>query len=192
MLTRLEAINECLSSVAIAPVSSIDSQHPAFLKAARKFNVVAKKVQSNGGKGWWYNRSFVTLTPALDGTVTIPQYAVVCECPNFPQYIVRGNRLWDRSKRSFVIDTAEEYRIVEALPYEEIPDVAREAIWTRAKYEYYVDEEGSQPKIELYMREKDMSQAQLVAEHLRHEDVNLFDGTHGRYKYPHTRRLPVR
>lgn len=192
MLTRLEAINECLSSVGIAPVSSIDSKHPAFLKASRKFNMVAKTVQSNGGKGYWYNRSFVTLTPANDGTVVVPQYAIVCECEKYPQYIVRGNRLYDRSKRLFQIEFAEEYRLVEALPYEEIPDVAREAIWTRAKYEYYLDENGAEPKLSTYRNAASDAYYTLSAEHLRHEDLNYFDGTGGYNKYPYTRRLPVR
>lgn len=192
MLTKLEAINECLAAVGIAPVSSIDSKHPAYLKAARKFDTVLKKVQSNGGKGWWYNRSIQKLTPALDGTVTVPQYAIVCESDQYPMYIVRGNRLYDRSTRNYVIKNESYYRLVEALPYEEVPNVAREVIWTRAKYEYYVDEDGTEPKLSLYLRDKERAEYALHAEHLRHEDVNHFDGTAGYSKYPYTRRLPVR
>jgi hypothetical protein len=192
MLTKLEAINECLAAVGIAPVSSIDSKHPAYLKASRKFNTVLKKVQSNNGKGWWYNRSFVTLTPALDGTVTVPQYAVVCESNQKPDYIVRGTRIYDRTKRSFVIEDAVEYRLVEALPYEEVPDVAREYIWTRAKYEYYVDEDGTDPKLTIYFNDQRDAMFNLRAEHLRHEDINHFQGNAGYNKWPNARRLPVR
>ena len=192
MLTRLEAVNECLSSVGIAPVSSIDSKHPAFLKANRKLALVGKTIQSNGGKGYWYNRSFVTLTPASNGEVVVPQYAVVCECENFPQYIVRGNRMYNRDTRSFTIDTAEQYRIIEVLPYEEIPKVAQEAIWTKAKYEYYLDENGVEPKLSTYRDAAMIAYSQLAAEHLRHEDVNHFNGAAAYGKFHAVRRLKVR
>ena len=138
MLTKLQTINDALSAVGLNHVGSEDSQHPAFLKAKSALEHVLELVQADR---WWFNRSWRVLTRNGLGEVIIPQYAVIVENTSYPNYIIRGNRLYDRDTGSYVVDGDHEYRIVEVLPFEFLPGPARNYVAALTKLKHFVDED---------------------------------------------------
>lgn len=127
-----------------------------------------------------------------DGEVIIPQYAVIVENTAYPNYVIRGNRLYDRDTGSYAIDGDHEYRIVEALPFEALPAPARAFVSARTKFKHFVDEDGTEPKLSIYGREVAIAEALFKAEHLRHEDLNYFAGEAGKTKYPYAKVIKTR
>jgi hypothetical protein len=189
MLTKLQIINDALSAVGLSHVASEDSQHPAYLKAKTAFEFVNVIIQS---ESWWYNRSWRVLTRDPEGHVTIPQNAVVVENTSYPNIIVRGTQLYDRDTGSIVIDGDYQYRIVEVLPIEQVPGVARNYIAAATKLKHFIDEDGNDPKLSMYRQELLQAEGKFKAEHLRHEDLNYFSGEAGRTKYPYATVMKVR
>ena len=189
MLTKLQTINDALSAVGLAHVGSEDSQHPAYLKAQTALNHVLTIIQS---KGWWFNRSWRVLTRNSSDEVIIPQYAVIVENTAYPNYVIRGNKLYDRDTGSYAIDGDHEYRIVEVLPFEYLPGPARNFIAAATKLKHFIDEDGSDPKLTAYAREAALAEAEFKAEHFRHEDLNYFEGEAGKTKYPYAKVIRVR
>ena len=189
MLTKLQTINDALSAVGLAHVGSEDSQHPAFLKAKSALDYVLEIVQTDS---WWFNRSWRVLTRNNAGEVVIPQYAAIVENTSYPNYIVRGTKLYDRNTGSYVIDGDHEYRIVEVLPFELLPAPARNYVAALTKLKHFVDEDGTDPKLTVFGREVAMAEAKFKAEHLRHEDLNYFEGEAGKTKFPYAKVIRVR
>lgn len=147
MLTELDAINEMLSGAGLAPVASLDSQHPAVKQAVIRLDKVNIAVQS---KGAWYNTSVVTLQPdSVTGNVLIPQNAVYANPEGIVgrRYTIRGRKIYDLQERTFRITSAMKYKIIEVLPFEDLPVTARTFIVARAVYEFFVNRGGQQPKL---------------------------------------------
>lgn len=189
MLTKLQTINDALSAVGLSHVGSEDSQHPAFLKAKSALDHVLETIQA---EGWWFNRSWRVLTRNVLNEVIIPQTAVIVENTAYPELIIRGNRLYNRLTGSYEIDGDHEYRIVEVLPFEYLPGPARNYVAAAVKFKHYVDEDGSDPKLSIYRNELALAEAKFKAEHLRHEDLNYFEGEAGKTKYPYAKVIKVR
>ena len=95
----LPAINEILSSVGQAPVTSLDETNPDVAITFRTLEQVSREVQA---EGWTFNTEFdVTKQTASDGSYTIPSDMLqvdLTQNPNsFDKSVVRRNgKLYDR------------------------------------------------------------------------------------------------
>lgn len=186
MVTKLKLVNEAIQAVGLAPVTSIDSTHPSFRKALAKFDYVNAMVQS---AGWWFNDYYTTLTPGTDGTIVVPQFATSIEVKGKPNFIIRGNRMYDHDTRSDQFSGPVEARVIKTLPIEEVPPSIRFYIGARTKLEHYVDEDGGDPKLTMYNQAAELAYARAHAEDLRHRQLSSQEGdTFASAKYPHIRR----
>ena len=95
----LPAINEILSSVGQAPVTSLDETNPDVAITFRTLEQVSREVQA---EGWTFNTEFdVTKQTESDGSYTIPSDMLqvdLTQNPNsFDKSVVRRNgKLYDR------------------------------------------------------------------------------------------------
>ena len=53
--TRLDAINYIIGCLGLAPVDSEDEYNLDVSQAAQMLDTISRRVQDNGGQGWWFN-----------------------------------------------------------------------------------------------------------------------------------------
>jgi hypothetical protein len=185
MLTKLDAINVSLAAIGIDPVSGEDSRHPAYLRAKRNFDTELSTMLSNGGKGYWFNRS--TVEPA-GPSVTIPSNAIVFRCLSDPLIVVRDGKLFHMTTRMNVSPEGNKFELIEDLPFEYIPASAQDYVKNRARYIFFVNNNGSDPKLSVYRDEMVSSANLLRAEDLNNKNLNYFDRPYADREAPHHSR----
>ena len=174
MLTELEILNSMLAASGTAPVTSPDSTHPTYIKAKAKLNEVMTSVQK---LGLWFNTSVRTLSANAAGEVVLPGDCINCDSTDINRnYVKRGSRVFDMNNHSFTIGESVELKLVYRLPLEDIPESARDFIKDKAKYEFYLDEDGTEPKLSRYAQSAQISWIECYREHLRCRDTNYFKG----------------
>lgn len=171
LTTELDAINLMLASVGLAPVASETTQHPSYRKAKLKLDQVNRDIQT---KGAWYNRSHTILSPTTDGQIYVPQYAVyVNPVDRNEKLTIRGMRLYNTNTRSYNIGRKVEVKLIEVLPFSELPEPAKNFISCTAVHRFYVDQGGSEPKISEYRNERQLAWVEYKKEELRNAEVQV-------------------
>ena len=171
MYTELQAVNELLSSIGIAPLASSSSQHPLYTPAVTKLTQVSNTVQSAGA---WFNRSTVELKQnQLDGTVIVPSYVVYIRPTRHmdKDVVIRGSTLYDKSTRSNVLNRDIPAVIIEVLPLEYLPVTVQDYIIYRAKYEFYLSRGGQDPKLTEYRNQARLAQVEYNKERIRNAET---------------------
>lgn len=132
--TELEAINTMLSTIGEAPVNTVEDNGIVDAVIARQIlRSTSREVQS---RGWHFNteKGFL-LTPDSGGFITVPTtFLRVDTVDEFQDIdvVLRGNRLYDRRNHTFKFDKPIRVDAVLLLPFDELPEVAREYITIRA------------------------------------------------------------
>jgi len=133
--TKLEAINAMLAAIGQAPVNNLTGSGSLDTSVAiQTLDRVNREVQSRGYH-WNTDKSY-TLTPdATTGKIaavgTMLQVDTVGTYIN-TDIIKRGEFFWDRINHTFVFTKPLKADIVWLLDFEDIPEVARVYIYTRA------------------------------------------------------------
>lgn len=172
MSKKLDIINACLAAVGMKSVASEDSTHPSAIKAKESLERMDRKFQT---EGWFFNEYQRTLVPQVGtGEVIVPVSAAVF-APDCPQYAVRGSRVYDTSTGLFNIGMPISGRLVEQIDIEDLPGVAATWLEEQAVYKFYLDEDGTEPKLSQYAGMAQIAFAKMEAEDLKHRRVNFFD-----------------
>lgn len=175
MLTEIEIINAMLASTGTAPLTSNDTSHPFYIKARNKLTYVNRQIQA---KGWWFNRTHITLPPNVSGEVILPSNTLHADPVDTTlDLVVRAGKLYDLANRTHVISKDVEIVFVELVDIEDLPPTVGEYLMARAVYEFYRDEDGNQPKLGTYNQARIDAFVLFKGEHLRNADVNYFRGT---------------
>lgn len=133
--TELDAINTMLSTIGEAPVNAVEDSGVVDAVLARQIlHSVSREVQ---GRGWHFNfeKSF-TLTPTYpEGEIRLPETLLridtVCSDRDI-DVVQRGSRLYDRRNHTYIFDKSVTVDMVVLLEFEDLPEVARQYIVTRA------------------------------------------------------------
>ena len=132
--TELEAINTMLSTIGEAPVNTVEDNGIVDAVIARQIlRSTSREVQA---RGWHFNteRGFL-LTPDSEGFITLPPTVLRVDTVEESQdidVVLRGNRLYDRRNHTFKFNKPIRVDAVILLPFDELPEVAREYITIRA------------------------------------------------------------
>jgi hypothetical protein len=174
MLTELKIINAMLASKGIAPLTSNDTRHPSYTTAAGALETTNSSIQS---LGWWYNKTILTLAPNTAGEIVLPSNTLHADPTDRSHKLsIRGGRLYDRAGRTYAIGQAVKVAYVELIPVSDLPPTAWEYLRARAVYEFYLDGDGSNPKLGEYLRKRNEAYVAVRGEDLRNKDINYFDG----------------
>lgn len=154
--SELDAINEMLSAIGESLLDNLDDVF-ADAAVAQKLLVDETRALQNGQ--WTFNtEAWWTLSPAADGTITVPQNVLRVLQPN--AYLVqRGSKLYDRRNHTFVFPTGTkiECDLIVALTFDQLPEAARRFIFVRSarKFQDRLQADGALHQ----MQEKDEMQA---------------------------------
>jgi hypothetical protein len=192
MLTELDVINSMLAATGTLPVTATDTTHPSYVKARVKLDEVIGAVQK---LQLWFNSASRTLTPNVENIIYLPADTLNADpYDRSKNYVKRGARLFDMDNNTYEITEAVVVKLTQNVPWEDISETAIYYIKDKARYEYYLDEDGTDPKLTKYETAMHQSWAELYREHLRNRDTNIFDGSSAiRYMKKGTgltRRLP--
>ena len=173
MQTELDAVNYLLDVLGSPPVDGLETVHPDIATCLNKLKDSSTNIQSTG---WWFNNEHsFTITPDADGHIYVPDNTLRVLAFNNPDYIQRGNRVYNTITNSYVFPLAITVDLIVQLPWNELPMQAMQAIKYHAAMQVCsIDLEDSQKAAE-QGRLAATAQAQLKAEDLRLERHNILN-----------------
>ncbi len=176
-ISKLSVINAMLASIGMSALTANDTAHPSYILALAKYDEVDSEFQSDG---WWFNRTITTLLQNSEGEVPFALNAVhVDPYDRSKLYVMRNLKLYNLTDATYIIGADVKVRIVYQLPYEETPPVVQHYIKAKARHDFYVDQDGSEPKLTRYARMAAAAWDRVTAEHLKNADVNSLEGYQG-------------
>lgn len=176
-LTELNVINDALSTLGEAPLNDADESHPLVPQIKRFLKEETNKILM---RSWWFNKEIVTLQPdAISKFIYIPADALSCKVivkSNYEELLViRGRRLYNTDKNTYVMDRNVDCYIIRDIPFEDLPANAQYAIsiGTSRRFQQAYDADSQRVRqLEMDYRE---AMGVLRAEHIRNTNVNLID-----------------
>lgn len=175
--SKLDVINSMLATIGMDALTANDDQHPSYKKAVAVLDHINIEWQ---GKGWWFNTTTPSISPTGDNELVFSLDVLSIDpLLTDKNYVQRGLKLYDMDNETFTITEAVECWVVRLKPIEELPPVAVAYLRARARFEFYLDEEGSEPKLGRYERSVGTAWNFFQVEHLKNADVNHFKGGHG-------------
>ena len=103
--TKLDAVNQMLSSIGEAPAVSLDTDNPEIAVAESTLDEVSRTIQS---EGWNFNTEYeYPFTPDGNGEITIPSNILQIADNKFKSTakyltVVRNGKLYDKLSHSSV------------------------------------------------------------------------------------------
>lgn len=133
--TELDAVNTMLSAIGEAPVNSVEDNGVVDAVMARQ--ILRDTSRSVQARGWHFNteKNF-PLTPTYpDKEIRLPASLLRIDTvmgDSIVDVVQRGSRLYDRRNHTYTFDRPLRVDMVVYLPFEEVPEVARQYITLRA------------------------------------------------------------
>lgn len=170
--TELEAINKCLGAVGEAPVVTL-SEENLGVTAEIALNLLRSNSRLLQTRGWYWNsETNYPLNPAPSGDILTPPNTLSVDPSDSQRDIVaRGHRLYDRENRTYLFTEAVEVDLILGLPFEELPEAARQYLIARTSRMLEDHLEGSSESSD--SEDERLAYAILHADQLRVEDNNL-------------------
>ncbi len=174
MSIRLDLINSMLATTGTAKLSAADSTHPSYVIADA---VLSEVIEEFSSRELWFNTAIRSLAPNVDNRVVVPGNALSCDPVDASlDYAVRGQYLFDLGNYTFDITAAVKCVIVTEMTLEDMPPIAIQFIRAHARLQYYVDQEGSGPKMQAYQQKTFQKDSELITLNMKHTDANFFNG----------------
>lgn len=173
MYSRLDIVNAMVVSTGSRPLTAEQSNHPLYTKAENTLESVTSAVLSIG---LWFNTECRTINQQSNGEIIVPQGCIKADPTDRNHDLtLRGARMYNLTSGSFEVGCDIELKMLFDLPLEHIPLAAAVYIQAKAVYEFYLAEDGADPKLSNYRNERDTGWQALYREHLRNRQENLFD-----------------
>lgn len=143
--TELEAINEMLSAIGEAPISTLAGDLTAEVQVAvNTLHNTSRKVQL---RGWWFNEEDdFEIALDVNSKAVVPGNALNIDLTNEiynVDLVERDGFLYDKVAHSFVLAAAPKCSITFFLSWAELPEAAREYIKIKAARIYQTRTVGS-------------------------------------------------
>ncbi len=175
--TKLDVINSMLATIGMDALTANDTQHPSYKKALRVFDNINIEWQ---GKGWWFNTTTPTIVPTTNNELVYSIDALhVDPMDTSKNYVMRGTKLYDMDNDTGTITDSAQCWMVRLKDFSDLPPVAAAYLRAQARFEFYLDEEGGEPKLKTYQSAAALAWNFFQVEHLKNADVNMFRGGHG-------------
>lgn len=175
ILTKLDVVNDMLSGLGEAPVSTLDELHPLIASCLTKLKVANNREQS---KGWWFNTELVKLSPdSGDSKIYLPTDTLKVDPTDSTLHLTqRGRRLYRLDNMSATPDVFTApvvVQLVRLLPFEDLPAQAQLYVSYGAQLDFHRSMDGDTTKIQLLSDAFRDARVTLMAEHIRAVDANM-------------------
>lgn len=182
LLTKLDAVNMCLSSIGQSPINTLDVV--GIKDAAVAVLSIDNATREVLSRGWSFNTDReLPLTPDGNGFILTPSNALWVD-PSFDadNYVQRWNpnagtgalTLYNIRDRTFVFSDAVKCDVIYGYEFEQIPQVARNYIATRAARLFQSQVLGSDILFRYTELHESEALANLTRLEARTKDRNIF------------------
>jgi hypothetical protein len=132
--SKLDAINTMLSTIGEAPINTLDDIGSVdAVMAEQVLDATSREVQ---GRGWHWNTEVEwPLSLSAEGYLWLPQSVLRADDSKGRlghDVVVRGNRLYDRRKHTYVFSEGMTIDLMVLLDFEELPQPAKNFIMIRS------------------------------------------------------------
>ena len=171
-INTLSAVNACLGTLGELPVNDVDEDHPLVPAALAKIDQETVFLQSDM---WWFNVEYPTLFPdPVTKEIRIPTDCVgVDSLTQRPRYAVRSGKLYNLDTGSLIFESPIRVRLHRALPFDDMPTLARVLVQARATRKFHADYDGDQTKMQRLSADEQYAYAIFNAEHIRNAKANM-------------------
>lgn len=175
MLDELKIINSLLSTIGVDGLTTSDESHPDFVKARAQIKLTTNSCLK---LGFWFNTTYPTFSPNADGDILLPNNTLHTDALDTSIHVTkRGRKLYDIARRTFTFDA--DYTVtvkhIATLSLDELPETALDYIRHRARYEFYVDNDGDEGKSRRYEAAASQAWVELYRENLRNLDISALN-----------------
>jgi len=170
-MTKLEAVNICLSSMGEPVVNTLDG---AAIDAQMASDLIDETSRSVQGMGWHWNREQHTLSPNVSNEIVLPANTIRVDTVNESRsvnVVYRNGKLFDVENATFQFDKELKLEIYVVLPFEHIPFAAKQFVTARAARLLQVRLLGSET-----LNKFNMADEQRAWVALMQEEAETFDG----------------
>lgn len=131
-LTKLDAVNICLSTMGEPTVNTLDG---AAVDAQMASDLVDETSRSVQGTGWHWNREKHTLSPNVNSQIILPANTLrvdTIDDSKSTDVVQRGGKLYDIENSTFTFTKDLKVEIYVQLAFEDLPFAAKQFITMRA------------------------------------------------------------
>lgn len=134
---ELEAVNEILSSIGESPVSTLEGDANTDVVSARRILGKVNRVEQS--RGWTFNIEETQLLPDVySGLIQfMPTFLRLTSAGGTP-YVNRGGYVYDRTNKTDRFSSPIDVELVSLKEYDEMPEVFRSYIVTKAAKEFNI------------------------------------------------------
>lgn len=183
--TELDAVNQILSSVGQAPVTTLDMKNPEVYITLETLREVNRQVQS---EGWTFNtENHVELTRnSVTNKITYPTNALAVDA-NEDKYqgkydiVKRDGFLYDKKEHSYTFTEDLVVDMVWLFSFDDVPKIAQTYITNRAARLASVKLVGDSELYQLLQEQEAQSRVALLEYETNQGDYNMFGCKEGEY-----------
>lgn len=174
--TELEAVNLMLAAIGESPVNTVaDNGVVDAVMARARLRATSRAVQA---RGWHWNtdKALVLARSYPEGEVLVPANTLKVDTVGESKdvdVVLRGKRLYDRRRHTFSFDTNLTVDLVTMLPFEELPETARQYITVSAVRQFQEGRVGSETLSTFNRRDELIALADLLNEEGENADHNI-------------------
>ena len=182
--TELEAINTMLSTIGESPVNTVEDTGNVDVVIARQIlQTVSREVQA---RGWHFNtEKNYTITPDSEGYLVLPNTVLKADTvypDSSKDVVVRGSRLYDREKHTYVFTDAVKVDMTILLTFDELPEVARNYATIRASRIFQERVVGSDTLHAFNSQDEARAMVSLMEYEADTADLNILSGNYSVYR----------
>jgi hypothetical protein len=189
-LTALEAVNNMLLSIGQGAINSIESSESVDAENAKTIlHSTSRQVQN---RGWYFNRERdYPLIPNTEGAIELPDNCLqFAPDARFRHVVERGRALFDTKNHTATFDAGTRITgtVVFFLPFEELPQSARDYIAARAGRLFQIGRISSELLYKFTREMEAEALTELNRAHLRAERPNIYMDDPRAYRIARERR----
>lgn len=179
--TQLEAVNQMLTGIGQAPVTSLDTFNPEVASALSILDEVTRAVQA---EGWNFNTEYkYPFVTDANGHIRVPINVLQLsdnKIANVQKYqtVLRSGRLYDKINHTdvFPANTTIYCDVVWAFDFEELPQVFRDYITIKATRVFYDRAAGDVDgvKYKLFESDEGIARANCLSYDTQTSEANIF------------------
>lgn len=174
--TQLDAVNLMLSTVGESPIVSLEDGSSVDASQAKlMLNNVSRQVQQ---RGWWFNteEGYKLVPDSINKNILVPPNTLKI-VPQSINAVLRGSRLYDTDKHTYVFTSPVEVEIVFLLAFEELPEPARNLVAHRAGRMFQERMFGSDTLSAFTKSDEAIALSDLVAADMEARSPNMLTGS---------------
>lgn len=182
MTTELDAVNIMLGTIGESPINSLDAA-TGVVDAVTARSILAEVSVQVQEEGWHFNTDYeFDLTPTNDGTIFVPGNAIEVDTSPYSRdydVAIRGNRLYDRTNKTYVFTEPLKADLTILLEFNELPQAARHYITVRSARVFQNRVVGSQILQAFTAQDEALALRAMKRYEARTADYNILTSNYG-------------